>query len=299
MRIDASRRIQLGTWLSMLTLAFALSGCFQNAGEAIAPTPVGLTAIATLRAETPTPFVTPLSTGGFIPPTDDLSITPTTLPPANEPSQAAPTETGLPAPSETPDSFVPTTDPNQLQAQPTVPPAPTDSSMAVVPPTTEPTTAPITAPTTAPDVLATPTALPTEGPCVHTVQPGEWLNKIARQYNISLEDLEAANPSFAGRYDNLQPGDVLNIPNCNKPPAPANPTPVPANLAEQPAATTLPGVAPTPIPLSGRTYSVAAGDTLGSIARKFGTNVQALKEANGLTSDALSIGQILKIPKAE
>jgi LysM repeat protein len=296
MRIDASRRIQLGTWLSMLALAFALSGCFQNAGEAIAPTPVGLTAIATLRAETPTPFVTPLSTGGFIPPTDDLSIPPTTLP-ANEPPQSAPTETVPPAPSETPGVFVPATDLTQLPTQPTVPPAPTDSSMAAVPLTTAPTTAPITAPTTVPDVLATPTALPTEGPCVHTVQPGEWLNKIARQYNISLEELEAANPSFAGRYDNLQPGDVLNIPNCNKPPA--NPTPVPANPAEQPAATMVPGVAPTPIPLSGRTYSVAAGDTLGSIARKFGTTVQALKEANGLTSDALSVGQILKIPKAE
>lgn len=302
MRIVASRRIRLSTWLFMLTLALALTGCFQNAGEAIAPTPVGLTAIATLRAETPTPFVTPISTGGFIPPTNDPNITPTTLPPTNEPPQAAPSETPLPAPSETPNAFVPTTESNQLPAQPTVSPAPTDGSLAVVPPTTAPVTPTVIAPTTASNLLATPTALPTEGPCIHTVQPGEWMNKIAKQYNVSLEDLKAANPSFAGRYDSLQPGDVLNIPNCNKQgqPAPANPTIAPVSPAEQPTATSVPGgLAPTPIPLSGRTYSVAAGDTLGSIARKFGTTVQAIKEANGLSSDALSVGQILKIPKTQ
>ena len=296
MRIVPSQRIQLSTVLLMIVLAVALSGCFQNAGDAIAPTPVGLTAIATLRAESPTPFITPLSTGGFVAPTDNPNITPTPELPTNPPPQETPTtDISMAAATETAPVFVPTTTGDQ--GQPTVPvDNPTSGSVEnpteVVAPTSEPPTAP--------GLLATPTALPTEGPCVHTVQPGEWMNKIAKQYNISLEDLKAANPSFSGRYDNLQPGDVLNIPNCNKQPAPQQPVSAPTNPAEQPTATMIPGaIVPTPIPLTGRTYSVASGDTLGSIARKFGTTVQAIMEANGLTSDALSVGQVLKIPKPQ
>lgn len=43
-------------------------------------------------------------------------------------------------------------------------------------------------------------------------------------------------------------------------------------------------------------YVVQAGDSLWLIAQRYGTTVQALKNLNGLTSDRLSIGQILKIP---
>ena len=44
-------------------------------------------------------------------------------------------------------------------------------------------------------------------------------------------------------------------------------------------------------------YKVQNGDTLWSIARKNGVTVNELKEANNLTSNALSIGQLLYIPK--
>ncbi len=44
-------------------------------------------------------------------------------------------------------------------------------------------------------------------------------------------------------------------------------------------------------------YTVVSGDTLWQIARRFGTTVSAIKSLNGLTSDALSIGQVLRIPK--
>jgi len=46
-------------------------------------------------------------------------------------------------------------------------------------------------------------------------------------------------------------------------------------------------------------YKVKSGDTLWSIARNFGVSVNELKEVNNLVSNALSIGQLLYIPKEE
>ena len=43
-------------------------------------------------------------------------------------------------------------------------------------------------------------------------------------------------------------------------------------------------------------YKVVAGDTLYSIAKKLDTSVSELKELNNLSTNSLSIGQILKIP---
>ena len=43
-------------------------------------------------------------------------------------------------------------------------------------------------------------------------------------------------------------------------------------------------------------YTVVAGDTLWSIARRFGTTVEEIKRLNSLTSDLLRVGEILKIP---
>jgi LysM repeat protein len=43
-------------------------------------------------------------------------------------------------------------------------------------------------------------------------------------------------------------------------------------------------------------YKVTSGDSLWSIAKKYGTTVEAIKKANKLSSDKLSIGQTLIIP---
>ncbi len=54
------------------------------------------------------------------------------------------------------------------------------------------------------------------------------------------------------------------------------------------------------IPVSGNTtyfeYTVKSGDTLWILARRFGTTVNDIKNLNGLTSDLLNIGQVLRIP---
>jgi len=44
------------------------------------------------------------------------------------------------------------------------------------------------------------------------------------------------------------------------------------------------------------TYVVRSGDTLFTIAQRFGTSVAAIRTVNGLTSDMLSVGQVLVIP---
>lgn len=58
---------------------------------------------------------------------------------------------------------------------------------------------------------------------------------------------------------------------------------------------------PTPTPDQGDTvvYTVRSGDTLWLLARRYGTTVDAIKQANGLTSDNLSIGQVLRIPASQ
>lgn len=46
----------------------------------------------------------------------------------------------------------------------------------------------------------------------------------------------------------------------------------------------------------GRSYTVKKGDTLGHIAARNGTTVAKIKAANGMSSDFLSIGRVLRIP---
>jgi LysM repeat protein len=50
-------------------------------------------------------------------------------------------------------------------------------------------------------------------------------------------------------------------------------------------------VAPTPV-----IYRVKLGDTLYDISIEYGTTVDAIKEANGLESNQLRVGQELVIP---
>ena len=45
-----------------------------------------------------------------------------------------------------------------------------------------------------------------------------------------------------------------------------------------------------------RTYKVKSGDSLSTIAAKYHTSVSKIKKANGLRSDLIRIGQVLKIP---
>jgi LysM repeat protein len=54
-----------------------------------------------------------------------------------------------------------------------------------------------------------------------------------------------------------------------------------------------------PTTTTGVTYTVKSGDSLYSIASKYGTTVNEIKKLNNLTSNLLSIGQVLKIPSSD
>lgn len=51
-----------------------------------------------------------------------------------------------------------------------------------------------------------------------------------------------------------------------------------------------------PSPSGGGYHLVRPGDTLGAIARYYGTTIAAIKAANGLTSNTIYVGQRLRIP---
>lgn len=99
----------------------------------------------------------------------------------------------------------------------------------------------------------------------YTVQRGDSLYSIAQKYNTTVNELIALNNLAS---TSLQIGDILKIPSGE------------SNEQE----------------ITGSTYTVKAGDSLYSIAQKYGTTVDELKSLNNLTSNTLSIGQVLIIP---
>ena len=144
-------------------------------------------------------------------------------------------------------------------------------------------------PTATPSGLVTPTAfsqIDTAGNCTHTVQSGDTLYRIGLKYEVTVAQIREANPQVQG--DIIQPGDVLNIPNCN----PGGGT---GTNVTQP--TTAPEVPPTPLPGGSQTYVVKRGDTLYTIGLKFGVTADAIQKANNISNpNRITPGQELIIP---
>ncbi|MEX2237935.1 MAG: LysM peptidoglycan-binding domain-containing protein [Dehalococcoidia bacterium] len=82
-------------------------------------------------------------------------------------------------------------------------------------------------------------------------------------------------------------------------PQPANPSaPAPTPTAATPTPTAPPLECPegTTQQAPGCVYVVAAGDTISTIAERFGIGAQALLDANGLPDESLQVGQQLVLP---
>ncbi len=96
---------------------------------------------------------------------------------------------------------------------------------------------------------------------IYVVKKGDSLWLIAKNYNTSIDEIKRLNNLSS---NTLSIGQRLKIPNA--------------------------------ITSNEITYTVKKGDSLWLIANRYDTTVNAIKDKNGLTSNNLSIGQILKIP---
>lgn len=140
-------------------------------------------------------------------------------------------------------------------------------------------------------------AAPSRDDTVYTVQPGDRLIDIAARFGVSASAIVRANG--LANSDQIFPGQKLIIPAAGSAPvlvATAAPAAITATASTTaPAATAVPVVTPTP--RQATTYTVQIGDTLASIARKFGLSAAALQEANGISNpDLIWVGQKLMIP---
>lgn len=97
----------------------------------------------------------------------------------------------------------------------------------------------------------------------YIVRSGDTLWLLARRYNTTVDAIKRLNGLTS---DNLSIGQVLKIPTTGS---------TGGSYFE---------------------YAVRSGDTLWLLAQRYGTTVDAIKRLNGLNSDILNIGQVLKIP---
>jgi LysM repeat protein len=126
---------------------------------------------------------------------------------------------------------------------------------------------------------------------IHVVKKGETLYSLSKAYQVSVEQLTAANPELA---NGLKEGQRLKIPAvvANAPPA--------AMFVPLPPAAQEPGGAAS---LSGATaekpayHIVKPGETLWSIAEKYGTTADELRRNNpdAFFNDALMSDALLQI----
>ena len=122
---------------------------------------------------------------------------------------------------------------------------------------------------------------------VYIVQRGDYLAKISKKYNVTINSIKRLNNL---KDDNIRIGQKLKLPGKIE----VGEQKVPEGAFAKP-----PSKGPKAFaPYTGATkeYVVKSGDTLGAIAYGNGINIRQLKELNGLTSDTLKVGQKLKIP---
>ena len=132
----------------------------------------------------------------------------------------------------------------------------------------------------------------------YTVQAGDSYWRIANKYGISISELQRLNGT--SNYF-LYPGQSIKVPGGGAVAETPAPTPAPVSQTPAPAESPAPTAAETPAPAannasqaSGGSYTVQAGDTLYSIARRNGVDVYKLIANNG-GSHFIQVGQVISL----
>ncbi|HYQ76035.1 lytic transglycosylase [Cellulomonas sp.] len=110
----------------------------------------------------------------------------------------------------------------------------------------------------------------------HTVASGETVSAIAKRYGTTVAAIVSANGLDSRAF--IRVGQTLTVPGAG------------ATATAAPAATTT---------ATGGSHTVASGETVSAIAKRYGTTVAAITAANGLDSRAfIRVGQTLTVPGA-
>jgi LysM repeat protein len=207
------KRLARILWAGVLIVSTGLVGCTRAKPEVVTPTVVGATATLVAAAGT------------------------------TEPTAPVPTETPVFTPEAPPTGVPLTSEPTVISVEQATPTSPSLPSATPVSPT------------------------PAAGQFDYTVQWGDTLFSLAQRFNTTVDAIVALNNLQNASY--ISVGQVLKI----------------TGTAGQP-------------PEPGQEYVVQPGDTLFSIARRFGTTVAAIQHANGIVNAwYIRVGQELVIPQ--
>lgn len=131
-----------------------------------------------------------------------------------------------------------------------------------------------------------------DGYMIHRVQKKETLYGICREYTVDINRVLEVNPAAE---QGIQPGIELRIPKND-----LHETPSITADPPKPVLPTVPGETGNETPSNqnqvGFQHTVAQGETLYGICRKYGVEQMALLKANGGLPDGLKAGQVIVIP---
>lgn len=108
---------------------------------------------------------------------------------------------------------------------------------------------------------------------MHSVRKGQTLYGISKTYNVSIDDLVAANPSAV---NGLHEGDLIEIPTRNTVTTPSTPT--------------------TPNSSTPIYHTIQKGESMYGVAKRYNTTIEKLLETNpGIYPNHFNVGDVVKI----
>jgi membrane-bound lytic murein transglycosylase D len=128
----------------------------------------------------------------------------------------------------------------------------------------------------------------------YAVKKGETLAGIAKKLSVSRSDLAEAN--YLSSKSRLQTGQRLIIPRAPTLLSARTETTAPRPADDVVAKASTPPADETPTK-SKTTHRVARGETLFSIAKRYGTTVALIKELNSLSGNVIRVGQRLLVER--